>query len=216
MPLLNYWLANKTKQIDLMTKTRSRSLTVVSSHDGDSGSVTTVNGGLMSDELRFQRKCFYASSDYAESFWGKFIYIYQGKGSLRLMRNSLCLEDCPQTIEIPFETIKSVNMDRFSSWAKPLGLSRLTVTYMRDGGAPRTIHLVPYESVFDATSVTSSLVASWHETLGHVETRANRVQLPKFEPEPQQSPVMLNRLIVAGALILPLVILGLCWFAKNS
>ena len=169
----------------------------------------------MSDELRFQRKCFYASSDYAESFWGKFIYIYQGKGSLRLMSNSLCLEDCPQAIEIPFEAINRVTMDRFSSWAKPLGLSRLTVNYLQDGET-RTIHLVPYESVFDATSVTSSVVASWHETLGHVETLTNRVQLPKFEPEPQQSPVILNRLIVAGALILPLVILGLCWFAKSS
>ena len=168
----------------------------------------------MSDELRFQRKCFYASSDYAESFWGKYIYIYQGKGSLRLTSNSLCLEDCPQTIEIPFEALNSVTMDRFSSWAKPLGLGRLTVNYVQDGET-RIIHLVPYESVFDSTAVTSSLVASWLETLRHVETLANRVQSPRFEPEPERSPVILNRLVVAGALILPLVVLGLCWFAKN-
>ena len=167
----------------------------------------------MSDELRFQRKCFYASSNYAESFWGKYIYIYQGKGSLHLKSNSLCLEDCPQAIEIPFEEVNSVTMDRFSSWAKPLGLSRLTVNYLRDG-EPRTVHLVPYESVFDSTEVTSSLVASWHETLRHVETLTNRVQLPQFEPEPQRSPALLNGLVVAGALILPLVVLGLCWFAK--
>ena len=166
----------------------------------------------MSDELRFQRKCFYASSDYAESFWGKYIYIYQGKGSLRLKSNSLCLEGCPQAIEIPFEAINSVTMGRFSSWAKPLGLSRLNVTYVQDGET-RTLHLVPYESVFDSTDVTSSFVASWFETLRHVETLADRVQVPQFEPGPQRSPALLNGLVVAGALIIPLVVLGLCWFA---
>ena len=37
----------------------------------------------MSDELRVQRKCYYASSEYFNSFWGKYIYIYEGNGSLR-------------------------------------------------------------------------------------------------------------------------------------
>ena len=33
----------------------------------------------MADDVRYQRKCFYASPEYAESFLGKFVYIYQGK-----------------------------------------------------------------------------------------------------------------------------------------
>ena len=165
----------------------------------------------MFDELRFQRKCFYASRGYAESFWGKYIYIYQGKGSLHLKSNSLSLEGCPQAIEIPFEAVSSVTMDRFSSWAKPLGLSRLTVNYIRDG-EPRTIHLVPFESVFDSTEVTSNLVTSWHETLRQVESLADRVHLSELEPVTQRSP-LLNGLAVAGALALPLVVSWLCWFA---
>src|SRR5262245_49226453 len=84
-------------------------------------------GGPMADDVRYQRKCFYASPEYSASFWGKFIYIYQGRGSLRLTANSLCLEDCPQSIEIPFHAVKSIRLDHFSSWAKPFGLSRLTV-----------------------------------------------------------------------------------------
>ncbi len=165
----------------------------------------------MSDELRFQRKCYYASADYAESFWGKYIYIYQGKGSLRLTRNSLCLEGSPQAIDIPFEAVNSITLDRFSSWAKPLGLSRLTVNYVREG-QPRTIHLVPYESVFDSTEVTSDLVASWHETLRKVETLADRVQLSDLEPMTQRLP-LINGLAVAGALVLPLVVSWLVWSA---
>jgi hypothetical protein len=194
-----------------MTAAGSRSLTVVMLYDWDLVDFTAVNGGFMSDELRFQRKCFFASSDYAESFCGKYIYIYQGKGSLRLKSNSLCLEGCPQALDIPFGAVNSVTMDRFSSWAKPLGLSRLTVNYLRDG-KPTTIHLVPYESVFDSTEVTSNLVASWHETLRQVETLANRVQLSQLEPMTQRSP-LLSGLALAGVLILPLVVSWLVWLA---
>lgn len=140
----------------------------------------------MADDIRYQRKCYYASPEYSASFWGKFIYLYQGHGGLRLTTDSLCLEACTQAVEIPFHAIKSIGIGRFSTWAKPFGLSYLTVSYSRDG-EPRMIHLVPCRSVLDLTWVTSDLVASWHETLGNVEELTNRVQPAQFEPDTPRS-----------------------------
>ena len=172
---------------------------------------TVADGGSMSDELRYQPSCYYASTAYSESFWGKFIYIYQGKGSLRLTTNSLCLEGCPRAVAIPFQAIKSIRLGRFSSWAKPFGLSRLTVRYTQEG-EPRAIHLVPHVSAFDPTTVTSELVASWHETLGRVEELTDRVQSPQFEPEP--SPPFVTGFLLTVCLIAPVVLGLIVWFVR--
>ena len=99
-------------------------------------------------------------------------------------------------------------MGRFSSWSKPFGLSRLTVSYTQDG-EPRAIHLVPYESVLDPTWVTSKLVASWHETLSQVEELSGRVAPPHFETE---APRLSGKGIAAAAflvLVVPLAVVVL-------
>jgi hypothetical protein len=153
----------------------------------------------MADDIRYQRRCFFVSPEYAASFWGRYIYIYEGKGSLRLTTNSLRLEAYPGALEIPFHAIKSIGLERFSSWAKPFGLSRLTVSYLKDG-EPETIYLVPYESVMDPTWETSKLVASWLETLGGVEELSNRVEPPQLNPV--DAPSIGLRLVIGAFLVL--------------
>ena len=168
----------------------------------------------MSDDIRYQRKCYYASSNYSESFWGKFIYLYQGKGSLRLTTHAICLEGGPGAVEIPFTAIKSIRLGRFSSWSKPLGLSRLTVSYTQDGQS-KTTHLIPYESNLDSTMATSELVASWHETLSGVEKLTNRVEPPHFQPEPAS--IWGKVVLVSLYLVCPLVAFGVVmWFINVS
>jgi hypothetical protein len=135
----------------------------------------------MSRENRWQRKCYFASAEYAESFWGKFVYIYQGKGGLRLTTDGLSLEAGPRSLEIPFDAIKSIGLGRFSSWAKPAGLEHLIVRYGRDGEF-ETIYLVPHESAFDPTWTTSELVESWFRTLEGVEELSGRIEPPQFDP----------------------------------
>ena len=167
----------------------------------------------MPDDLRFQPKCYYASSDYSKSFWGKYIYIYQGKGSLHLKTDSLCLENCSQPVEIPFHAIESICLSRFSSWAKPLGLSRLTVTYVQEGES-KTIHLVPYESAFDPTTVTSEITASWHQTLGHVQALTDRVQ--SSEVQPDVSPSFVMGWLASMVLILPVAVAVFLFWIKQG
>ena len=143
-------------------------------------------GGTMSSDVRYQRKCYFATPEYSSTLWGKFGYIYQGKGSLRLTTDSLCLDGCSHAFEAPFHTIKSVGLSRFSTWAKPLGLSRLSVTYVQDGEA-HTIFLIPFESVFDSTIVTSKLVESWFDSLRKLDVLSNRIEPPQVAPRPALS-----------------------------
>ncbi len=166
----------------------------------------------MSSDVRYQRKCYYAKPEYASSFWGKFGYIYQGKGSLRLTADSLCLDGCGDDFQAPFHTIKSVGLGQFSTWAKPLGLSRLIVTYLRDGEA-QTIYLVPYESIFDSTPATSKLVESWYDSLTRVEALSGRIEPPEVA---LKSPLPASALIAgsATAFIVFAVVLNLFLFRR--
>ena len=88
--------------------------------------VSSAEGAIVNDE-RHEQKCFYASPEYSASFWGKNIWLYQGKGTLRLTAHSLRLDTGPGSLEIPFHQIKSIGLGRFSVWAKPGGLDYLTV-----------------------------------------------------------------------------------------
>jgi hypothetical protein len=169
----------------------------------------------MSDDIRYQQKCYYASPKYCASFWGKFIFIYQGKGSLRATLKSLCLEGCPQAIEIPFQAVKSIGLGRFSVWSKPFGLSYLIVRYMQDG-EPRAINLIPCTSARDPTWETSKLVASWYETLGRVEELTNRMEPPQFDQASLHS-FTRGLAVKAVLLIIPLAVLVLiAWLINRS
>jgi hypothetical protein len=153
-------------------------------------------GGSMSPEIRSQGKCYYASEAYSESFWGKFGYLYEGKGRLRLSTDGLSLEIGLGELSIPFDSIKGIGLGRFSSWSKPFGLDYLIVRYHQQDDL-RTIHLIPFESAFDPTWTTSELVWSWYKTLGQIDELAGRIEPPQFEP-PTQPTKVLFRMLAAG------------------
>ncbi len=159
----------------------------------------------MITDIRSQRKCYFASVEYSRSFWGKYIFLFEGSGSLRLTEDSLNLEDCAQAVEIPFKAIKSITIGRFSSWSKPTGLNYLALSYF-DEEYPKQINLIPYESALDSTLVTNEIITSWQETLLGVEELTNRVQTPVLETE---SPRTFGKgLVLAATVVMPLAILG--------
>jgi hypothetical protein len=135
----------------------------------------------MSQEIRSQRKCYYASAGYSASLWGKFGYLYEGKGRLRLTTDGLGLEVGGRDLTIPFGAIKGIGLGRFSSWSKPFGLEYLAVRYQRDGDL-ETIRLVPHEGPLDPSWSTSELVESWFRTLEQIEELSGRIEPPTFDP----------------------------------
>lgn len=166
----------------------------------------------MSQVIRSQRKCYFASGEYAESFWGRNIYLYQGQGGLRLTTDGLKLSTQVGEVEIPFKHIKGVSLTQFSSWSKPFGLSRLTIHHFVDDEL-RTIHLVPYESAMDPTWTTSKLVEDWFQTLSEVEELTGRIESPTFFPvQPPSSarfgPIALCAASLAIGLVLIIALIG--------
>ena len=123
------------------------------------------------------RLCFYSTPEYAQSTWGKYFWIHQGKGSLSLSADSLTLSNRSRVLEIPLKAIKGIRTEMFSSMAKPTGLARLVVDYFEDEW-PRTIYLVPAVSGLYPTWETNKLVRSWGETLSLADALAGRVEIP--------------------------------------
>ena len=164
----------------------------------------------MLTEIRSQRKCYYASESYSRSFFGKYIYLYQGKSSLRLTTDEIVLESESYARRIPFDSIKGIGLGRFSSWAKPTGLEYLVVRYQKNDDI-ETIRLIPHESGFDSTLATSQLVESWFETLSDVEELSGRIETPRFDPVSTLSARGSGQVIAAlmGAGILAAAICGL-------
>jgi len=127
--------------------------------------------------LRSQPRCYYLTQAHADSFWGKYFYLYEGRGNLILTAHSLLLMGTAPDFEIPLDSIKGVQIGTFSRVSKPFPLARLTVDYVQDEEVHR-VYLIPHESAFDPTWETSKLVASWLETLRGVEGLAGRVGPP--------------------------------------
>jgi hypothetical protein len=160
----------------------------------------------MSQEIRHQRKCYYASGEYAESAWGQFVWIYEDWGGLRLTTEGLTLSTRSGELDIPFEAIKGIALGRFASWSKPVRLARLTIRYRRDDDL-RTIHLVPFESMFHPVWTTSKLVESWYDTLQQVEELTGRFEPPMKEPAKPR----LIAMSVAAAACFALLFGGSAW-----
>lgn len=163
--------------------------------------------------IRSEPNCYFASGDYAESLWGKFGWIYEGRGSLELSTEEIALATRSGLLTIPFESIKLVSLTRFSSWSKPFDLSRLTILYQTDCDL-RTIHLVPFRSAFDPVWTTSEIVEDWYETLGEVEALSGRVAPPPLRRQ-GLSPNLWPLIAIGAALAVGLAMMALVTLAAR-
>jgi hypothetical protein len=68
----------------------------------------------MGDMTRFQPKCYHLSPQYADSFWGRYIYIYQGCGSLGLADGRLSFQSRRLGFDIPLAAIMGIGMGSFA------------------------------------------------------------------------------------------------------
>jgi len=121
--------------------------------------------------------CYYLSPEYARSFWGRYIWIYQGKGHLRLTRDSLRLEGKKLSLDIPMDTIAAIETSDFSVVAKPMGLALIGVRYLQEG-KEKTIFLVPAISGMTPMWKTNERSAAWIEAMGQIVAISPRIKRP--------------------------------------
>lgn len=158
----------------------------------------------MSGTIRSAGQCYYSTPEYASSFRGKYIWLFEGKGTLRLTTTFLALENSPLALYIPLPAIKSINIKFFSRWAKPIPWAYFDVKYLSDGHE-KTIRLNPYDclTVWDS----NKLIESWITTFEHVDELKGRIK-PPLRPL-CTSPTPIQMAVMGIALVLPL---GLCLF----
>ncbi|MES1240927.1 MAG: hypothetical protein ABUT39_04850 [Acidobacteriota bacterium] len=121
--------------------------------------------------------CYHLTPEYAETWWGRYIWIYQGKGRLRLTRESLRFDGRKLRFDIPLSAIAGIEAGQFSRVAKAFGLAFIRLRYQQDGNE-NTVLLVPAKSPFAPTWKTNRVIVKWLETLGRIEEISSRVKPP--------------------------------------
>jgi serine/threonine protein kinase len=108
--------------------------------------------------------CYVSSPKHVRSFWGRFIYIYEGKGTIQLTAQELIFSSPEETIRIPLRSIRNLRMGHYPRTAKPIRLDYISITY-EEAGNLQTRLFTPGWSGFVPVWKTNPLVAEWFDAI---------------------------------------------------
>ena len=108
--------------------------------------------------------CYVSTPEHVRSFVGRFIYIYQGKGELRLNSTSLQFTRKWQSVTIPLAAITELSLGHYAPAAKPAKLSFVRVTF-NEHGRSRTLLFTPCDSALALAWDTNRVVQEWHDAI---------------------------------------------------
>lgn len=129
----------------------------------------------MSEIIRQQEKCDYATPEYAQTLWGKYGYIYQGQCALKVTQTAIILEKPPFRLQIPFTAVTSVGLGFFSRLAK-MGLGYIDLRYIEDE-KESAIFLVPRDTSLTVWGLNLH-IESWIKTLQQIPALKPRIKQP--------------------------------------
>jgi serine/threonine protein kinase len=86
--------------------------------------------------------CYISTPEHLRTFTGQVLYIYTGKGELRLDAENLTFASNWQSTVIPLQDIRELGIGQYSRLAKPLRLDYLAVTF-EQSGQRRTLCFTP-------------------------------------------------------------------------
>lgn len=165
------------------------------------------------NEVIIKDFCYYLTPEYAETFWGKYIWLYQGKGELSLSLSSLNFIGKTYSASIPLGNIKSIETKTFSRFAKPFGLAIIVVRYI-DDGAENTIQFIPMKSPFKPTWETNKIIKKWIEKFEQIAEISEHIKRPLQIPTPPSKIHLAILKSVAGLYFL-FIISFLIWVAST-
>jgi serine/threonine protein kinase/uncharacterized membrane protein len=161
-------------------------------------------------------KCYYSTPEYAQSFVGRFIYVYSGKGELRLDEEKLSFTSEWFSASIPLHTIQNLRVGSHSRLAKPARLDYLVVEYKTNDQIQRVL-LTPYQTPLPWAA--NKCVAEWLMAIRQAistatgaasqkspgSSRREEAQTEKAEsgkPKPEIAP-RFSPTAILGALLIP-------------
>ncbi|MGC1379066.1 MAG: hypothetical protein WA821_22750 [Anaerolineales bacterium] len=170
---------------------------------------------LATDETILKDTCYYLTPEYAKSFWGKYVWLYQKKGTLLLTRNSLAFRNKSFSIDIPLKAISSIETKTFSQLAKPIKLAQIIVNYV-ENEKESTIHLVPLKSPFKPVWDTNKVITGWVERFEQTPELSGRIKRPlQIPPQPAKWKIALFKSVVVLYLLFAFSTLAWGWFTLN-
>ena len=121
--------------------------------------------------------CYVSTPEYLRTLRGRFIYIYQGNGQLRLDDRTLSFSSGWHSVTIPLTSIRSLARGEHSLAAKPIPLHYLEVGF-EDHGTPRTLLFTPTRSGLLPAWETNKDVAEWLNAIQAAAEKATDQPLP--------------------------------------
>jgi serine/threonine protein kinase/TM2 domain-containing membrane protein YozV len=86
--------------------------------------------------------CYISTPEHLRTFTGRYIFIYTGRGELRLDSENLTLVSNLNSIVIPLANIKELNIGHYPRSAKPVRLNYIAVTF-EETGKQQTLLFTP-------------------------------------------------------------------------
>ena len=88
-------------------------------------------------------KTYMSDLEWSESFVGKYIYIYKGKGSLEWEGDFLIYTDKKRKFEIEKNSIKKLEIGNYSRAAKPIKLDFIELKFTDNESNEETLFFTP-------------------------------------------------------------------------
>ena len=146
--------------------------------------------------------CYYSTPEHVQSFIGRFIYIYCGKGELRLDEEKLTFASEHFSTVIPLCAIQTLRVGTYSRLAKPLGLDYLFVEYKANDQIQRIL-LTPALSPFTPTWATNERVAEWLMAIRQAVAKAGGIAAGSASNKSaNESPGRAERELKRGGIVL--------------
>ncbi len=108
---------------------------------------------------------YISSPQHLRTFVGRWLYIYEGKGTLRLTASHLeFLEPGLPVLRIPLRSIQDLQIGQYSRLAKPGGLNYITIGY-EEAGQIHTRYFTPATSPLAPYWATNQFVTDWFDAI---------------------------------------------------
>ncbi len=108
--------------------------------------------------------CYLSTPEYLRTLRGRFMYIYQGKGELRLDSETLSFHSNWPAVTIPLSSVSTLALGDYPLSAKPLPIHYIAVTFTEDG-VSRTLLFTPVRSWVMSPWEANKVVAEWLSAL---------------------------------------------------
>lgn len=102
--------------------------------------------------------------EHLKTLMGKWVYMYQGSGEISLNPESVQFVQSTGILNIPYGSIKEVQLDHFPWSLNPHGLLHIRLVWTSVGETKSTI-LVPHDGMWRPNSTKNEMTVSWYREI---------------------------------------------------